>query len=65
VLVAGTLARGALLIDPRTRTVRPLAVPLPSRNVTAVLVDADHLYLGTDRGLLRVPRAAAGLRSQP
>jgi hypothetical protein len=64
-LVAGTLARGALLIDPRTRRVRPLAVPLPSRNVTAVLVDADHLYLGTDRGLLRVPRAAAGLRGQP
>jgi hypothetical protein len=64
-LVAGTLTRGALLIDPRTRTVRPLAVPLPSRNVTAVLVDADHLYLGTERGLLRVGRAAAGLRSQP
>jgi hypothetical protein len=64
-LIAGTLERGALLIDPRTRTVRPLKVPLPSVNVTAVLVDADHLYLGTDRGLLRVPRAEAGLRSQP
>ena len=64
-LVAGTLERGALLIDPRARTVQPLQVPLPSRSVTAVLVDADHLYLGTDRGLLRVPRAAAGLRSQP
>jgi ligand-binding sensor domain-containing protein len=64
-LVAGTLERGALLIDPRTRTVRPIRVPLPSLFVSAVLVDADYLYLGTDRGLLRVPRAAAGLGSQP
>jgi ligand-binding sensor domain-containing protein len=64
-LIAGTLARGALLIDTRARTVQPVKVPLPSSNVTAVLVDADHLYLGTDRGLLRVPRTVAGLRSQP
>ncbi|HEY3358129.1 MAG TPA: hypothetical protein VGQ83_33080 [Polyangia bacterium] len=61
VVVAGTLERGAVVVDPRTRAVRRLDVPLPSANVTAVLLEADAIHLGTDRGLVRVTRAAAGL----
>ena len=51
---AGTLSRGLLAFDRRARRWTTIDSGLPSRNVTALAVDRDQLYVGTDNGLVRI-----------
>ena len=51
---AGTLSRGLLIFDRRTQRWTARESGLPSLNVTALAVDHDHLYVGTDNGLVRI-----------
>ena len=51
---AGTLSRGLLVFDRRTQRWAALEAGLPSTNVTALAADGDHLYVGTDNGLVHV-----------
>lgn len=60
-LLVGTLERGLLIWDRRERTWRESEQPLPGASVTALLADDEHLYVGTDRGLLRLEREAIGV----
>jgi ligand-binding sensor domain-containing protein len=51
---AGTLSRGLLAFDRQTQRWTTLEAGLPSMNVTALAADGDHLYVGTDNGLVRI-----------
>ena len=51
---AGTLSHGLLSFDRRTDRWATIASGLPSLNVTALAADGDHLYVGTDNGLVRI-----------
>jgi ligand-binding sensor domain-containing protein len=51
---AGTLSRGLLAFDRRTGRWTTIESGLPSMNVTALAPDRDHLYVGTDNGLVRI-----------
>lgn len=50
---AGTLDRGLLVLEPSTETWRFVTEGLPSKNVTALALGGDVLYVGTDNGLAR------------
>ncbi len=50
---AGTLDRGLLVYEPSTETWRFVTEGLPSKNVTALALGSDALYVGTDNGLAR------------
>jgi ligand-binding sensor domain-containing protein len=51
---AGTLSRGLLAFDRQTQRWGTIESGLPSMNVTALAADGDHLYVGTDNGLVRI-----------
>ena len=51
---AGTLSKGLLSFDRGTDRWTTIASGLPSVNVTALAADGDHLYVGTDNGLVRI-----------
>jgi ligand-binding sensor domain-containing protein len=51
---AGTLSRGLLAFDRRTQRWSTIESGLPSMNVTALAADGEHLYVGTDNGLVRI-----------
>jgi ligand-binding sensor domain-containing protein len=51
---AGTLSQGLLSFDRRTERWTTIESGLPSLNVTALAPDGDHLYVGTDNGLVRI-----------
>jgi hypothetical protein len=50
---AGTLDRGLLVFEQSTETWRFVTEGLPSKNVTALALGNDVLYIGTDNGLAR------------
>jgi hypothetical protein len=50
---AGTLDRGLLVLESSTATWRFVTEGLPSKNVTALALGNDVLYIGTDNGLAR------------
>ncbi len=50
---AGTLDRGLLVFEPSNGTWHVLTEGLPSKNVTALALSGDILYIGTDNGLAR------------
>ena len=50
---AGTLDRGLLALEPSTETWRFVTEGLPSKNVTALELGNNFLYIGTDNGLAR------------
>jgi ligand-binding sensor domain-containing protein len=50
---AGTLDRGLLVLDGSAGTWRFVTEGLPSKNVTALALGNDDLYVGTDNGLAR------------
>jgi ligand-binding sensor domain-containing protein len=50
---AGTLDRGLLVFEPSTEEWRFVTEGLPSKNVTALALGHDVLYVGTDNGLAR------------
>lgn len=50
---AGTLDRGLLIFDPKGEAWRFVTEGLPSKNVTALALRHDVLYVGTDNGLAR------------
>lgn len=50
---AGTLDRGLLVFEPSTEAWRFVTEGLPSKNVTALALGHDVLYVGTDNGLAR------------
>lgn len=51
---AGTLSRGLLAFDRRAQRWDAIESGLPSMNVTALAPDQDHLYVGTDNGVVRI-----------
>ena len=51
---AGTLTRGLLAFDRQAQRWTTIESGLPSMNVTALAADRDHLYVGTDNGLVRI-----------
>jgi ligand-binding sensor domain-containing protein len=51
---AGTLSRGLLAFDRHTQRWTTIESGLPSMNVTALAADGDHLFVGTDNGLVRI-----------
>jgi ligand-binding sensor domain-containing protein len=51
---AGTLSKGLLAFDRGARRWTTIEAGLPSMNVTALAADRDHLYVGTDNGLVRI-----------
>jgi ligand-binding sensor domain-containing protein len=51
---AGTLSRGLLIFDRHAQRWTAFEAGLPSMNVTALAADGDHLYVGTDNGLVRI-----------
>lgn len=51
---AGTLSNGLLAFDRRSQRWTAVEAGLPSTNVTALAVDREHLYVGTDNGLVRI-----------
>jgi ligand-binding sensor domain-containing protein len=51
---AGTLSRGLLMFDRHAQRWTTFETGLPSINVTALAADGDHLYVGTDNGLVRI-----------
>jgi ligand-binding sensor domain-containing protein len=51
---AGTLSKGLLAFDRRAQRWTTIESGLPSVNVTALAADRDHLYVGTDNGLVRI-----------
>ena len=54
-LFLGTDGRGLFRLDTEGNHFLPVAVPLPSPRVTALLQDREWLYVGTDEGLARLP----------
>ncbi len=50
---AGTLDRGLLVFEPGSEAWRFVTDGLPSKNVTALALSHDVLYVGTDNGLAR------------
>jgi hypothetical protein len=56
-LYVGTLEDGLLVYTRGDRTWHAPDVALGSKNVTAVSATADALWIGTDRGLVRIARA--------
>jgi hypothetical protein len=54
-IYAGTDGRGLLRLSLDRRRFEPLALPLPSPRVTALLPVSGALYVGTDEGLARIP----------
>jgi ligand-binding sensor domain-containing protein len=53
-LFCGTLDRGFYVYDVRNSTWKNFHRGLPGNNVTAFATDREHLYIGTDRGLLQM-----------
>lgn len=53
-LLVGTVERGLLVLDRERRAWVEIRQPLPGASVTALVADGEALYLGTDRGLLRL-----------
>jgi hypothetical protein len=53
-LLVGTVERGLLVLDRSRRAWVEVEQPLPGASVAALAADGDVLYLGTDRGLLRL-----------
>jgi len=51
---AGTLSRGLLVYDRRSGRWNAFDEGLPSRNVTALASDRQHVYIGTDNGVVRI-----------
>jgi hypothetical protein len=51
---AGTLSKGLLVFDRRAQRWTTRDAGLPSMNVTALAADLDHLYVGTDNGVVRI-----------
>jgi ligand-binding sensor domain-containing protein len=51
---AGTLTSGLLAFDRHAQRWTTIESGLPSMNVTALATDRDHLYVGTDNGLVRI-----------
>jgi hypothetical protein len=54
VLLVATLERGLLAYDRREREWLSLPQPMPGAAVTALVADSESLYVGTDRGLMRI-----------
>ena len=50
---AGSLGRGLFIFDRTSLRWTALTVGLPSPNVTALAINGDQLYIGTDNGLVR------------
>ncbi|HZS47013.1 MAG TPA: hypothetical protein VFC63_18200, partial [Blastocatellia bacterium] len=55
-LYVGTLDRGVMIFDTRTRQWTTYATGLGSHNVTAIVADADHIYFGTTNGITKAER---------
>ena len=55
-LFVGTLDRGVMVYDTRKRQWSTFTNGLGSRNVTAIVADADHIYFGTANGVTQVER---------
>ncbi len=51
---AGTLSRGLLKFDRQAQRWTTIEAGLPSMNVTALAAAGEHLYVGTDNGLVRI-----------
>lgn len=51
---AGTLSRGLLVYDRQAERWTTFETGLPSMNVTALAVDSEALYVGTDNGIVRI-----------
>ena len=51
---AGTMSRGLLVYDRRSGRWNAFDEGLPSRNVTALASDRQHVYVGTDNGVVRI-----------
>ncbi len=64
-LYAGTLEDGLLVYDRGRREWRAVELPLGSRSVTALAVAGDVLWIGTDRGLVRVETQVIDAALQP
>ncbi len=58
---AGTLGHGLARYSLTTGRWRMITGGLPSRNVTALALHGETLYIGTDNGLVRVPEANLGM----
>jgi hypothetical protein len=54
-LYLGTDGRGLFRLSRDGARFEPLALPLPSPRITAILPGPDALYVGTDEGLARLP----------
>jgi ligand-binding sensor domain-containing protein len=61
VLFVATLERGLLAYDRREREWLSLPQPMPGAAVTALVADSESLYVGTDRGLMRIDLEALGI----
>jgi ligand-binding sensor domain-containing protein len=59
-LLVGTLEHGLLVLDRARQEWLDIEQPLPGAAVTALAVDDDFLYVGTNRGLLRLGRDVIG-----
>jgi len=57
-VLAGTVRSGLLILDTRKQKCSTFISGLPSRNVTALLVEEKGLYIGTDSGLLFIDTEA-------
>jgi ligand-binding sensor domain-containing protein len=55
---AGTLDRGLFLFDSSSGRWTSTTSGLPSKNVTALAAEGDHIYVGTDNGLVRMAEGA-------
>lgn len=55
-LLVGTLDRGVLIFDTRTREWSGFTAALGSKNVTAIAADSESYYFGTTDGVTRVER---------
>jgi ligand-binding sensor domain-containing protein len=53
-VLAGTLGRGLMVYNRRSRRWRTIATGLPSLNVTAFAAHGRNLYIGTDNGLVKI-----------
>jgi len=67
ILLVGTLERGLLAYDRRENEWLDIEQPMPGAAVTALAATDEVLYLGTDRGLLRIDRDEGlfGIRRTP
>jgi hypothetical protein len=55
-LIIGTDGKGLYRLNVGSMRFEPLALPIPSGSVTALLPDGDALLVGTNEGIARLPR---------